>query len=506
MEFSPGDLVVHRDHGIGRFMEMRRVAETADRRRDGAPPRPGCRRGEGSRPGWAGKRTRRGRAEHEYMVLEYADGDRLFVPVEHLDRIDRYAGGSDSHPGLSRLGTGEWERTKRRVRSAPRRWPASCSALYSRREAAPGHAFSTDWDWQRELEAAFPFEETPDQELVLEDIKRDMEASRPMDRVVCGDVGFGKTELALRAAFKAVAEGRQVAVLVPTTVLCQQHFLTFTERLRPFPVTVRQLSRFCTEEEQRATLLGLRTGTVDIVIGTHRLLQRDVEFRNLGLVVIDEEQRFGVLQKERLKELRVTVDVLSLSATPIPRTLHMALAGIRDISVIQTPPEERQPIRTYVTAREDRWSARWSAGELARGGQVFYVHNRVQTIDREAELAAQAGARGPHRRRPRPDARGPAGGGDARLHRLRGRRAGLHHHHRERVSTSPTPTPSSSTTPTGSAWPSSTSCADGSAAPASAPTPTSSTRREVAHRARRQAPGRHRRASGPGGGIQAGDA
>ncbi|MGO8687457.1 MAG: transcription-repair coupling factor [Candidatus Dormibacteria bacterium] len=371
LEFAPGDLVVHRDHGVGRFVEMRRVAA-------GEAPA-GAAGEEGVAPGGVGA------PEQEYMLLEYADGDRLFVPVQHLDRIDRYVGGSDSHPALSRLGTGEWERTKRRVRERTEAVARELLALYSRREAAPGHAFSVDGDWQRELEGSFPFEETPDQVLVLDDIKRDMEASRPMDRVVCGDVGFGKTELALRAAFKAVAEGRQAAVLVPTTVLCQQHFLTFSERLRPFPVTVHQLSRFCTEEEQRATLLGLRAGTVDIVVGTHRLLQRDVEFRNLGLVIIDEEQRFGVLQKERFKELRVAVDVLSLSATPIPRTLHMALAGIRDLSVIQTPPEERQPIKTYVTAREGSLVREVVTRELARGGQVFHVHNRVQTIEREAQ-------------------------------------------------------------------------------------------------------------------------
>ncbi len=389
LEFAPGDLVVHRDHGVARFIEMRRVSEgetpaTGGTGRTGGTAGPAAGAGRGPAVAVAAE-TPGSATEQEYMLLEYADGDRLFVPVQHLDRIDRYVGGSDAHPALSRLGTGEWERTKRRVRERTEAVARELLNLYSRREAASGHAFSIDSDWQRELEGSFPFEETPDQMLVLDDIKRDMEASRPMDRVVCGDVGFGKTELALRAAFKAVAEGRQAAVLVPTTVLCQQHFLTFSERLRPFPVIVHQLSRFCTEEEQRATLLGLRAGTVDIVVGTHRLLQRDVEFRNLGLVIIDEEQRFGVLQKERFKELRVAVDVLSLSATPIPRTLHMALAGIRDLSVIQTPPEERQPIKTYVTAREGSLVREVVTRELARGGQVFFVHNRVQSIDREAQ-------------------------------------------------------------------------------------------------------------------------
>ena len=354
LEFAPGDIVVHRDHGIGRFVEMRSVTDDSG-------------------------------AQHEYMLLAYADSDRLFVPVEHLDRVDRYIGGADSHPTLSRLGTGEWERTKRRVKERTEEVARELLVLYSRREAAPGHAYAPDGAWVQELEASFPYEETPDQVLVMEEIKRDMESSRPMDRVVCGDVGFGKTELAVRAAFKAAVEGRQVAMLVPTTVLCQQHYLTFRERLAPFPITVHQLSRFCTEEEAARTLAGLRSGSVDIVIGTHRLLQKDVDFRNLGLVIIDEEQRFGVLQKERFKELRVAVDVLSLSATPIPRTLHMSLAGIRDLSVIQTPPEERQPIKTYVTAREDSLVRQVITRELARDGQVFFVHNRVASIDAEAE-------------------------------------------------------------------------------------------------------------------------
>jgi transcription-repair coupling factor (superfamily II helicase) len=354
LEFAPGDLVVHRDHGISRFVEMRAVTDDTG-------------------------------AVHEYMLLEYAEGDRLFVPTQHLDRVDRYVGGAESHPKLSRLGTGEWERTRRRVKERTEEVARELLGLYSRREQAQGHAYAPDGAWQQELEGSFPFQETPDQVLVLEEIKRDMEASRPMDRVVCGDVGFGKTELAVRAAFKAAIEGRQVAMLVPTTVLCQQHFITFTERLAAFPITVRQLSRFCTDDDIARTLAGLRSGAVDIVVGTHRLLQRDVEFKNLGLVVIDEEQRFGVLQKERFKELRVAVDVLSLSATPIPRTLHMSLAGIRDLSVIQTPPEERQPIKTYVTAREDSLIREVITRELARGGQCFFLHNRVAGIEAVAD-------------------------------------------------------------------------------------------------------------------------
>ncbi len=354
LQFAPGDLVVHRDHGISRFVEMRAVTDD-------------------------------GGAVHEYMLLEYADGDRLFVPTQHLDRVDRYIGGAESHPKLSRLGSGEWERTRRRVKERTEEVARELLGLYSRREQAQGHAYAPDGAWQQELEGSFPYQETPDQVLVLEEIKRDMEASRPMDRVVCGDVGFGKTELAVRAAFKAAIEGRQVAMLVPTTVLCQQHFITFTERLAAFPVTVRQLSRFVSDEEIARTLAGLRSGAVDIVVGTHRLLQKDVEFKNLELVVIDEEQRFGVLQKERFKELRVAVDVLSLSATPIPRTLHMSLAGIRDLSVIQTPPEERQPIKTYVTARENSLIREVITRELARGGQCFFLHNRVAGIEAVAD-------------------------------------------------------------------------------------------------------------------------
>ncbi len=354
LQFAPGDLVVHRDHGISRFVEMRAVTDD-------------------------------GGAVHEYMLLEYAEGDRLFVPTQHLDRVDRYVGGAESHPKLSRLGSGEWERTRRRVKERTEEVARELLGLYSRREQAQGHAYAPDGAWQQELEGSFPYQETPDQVLVLEEIKRDMEASRPMDRVVCGDVGFGKTELAIRAAFKAAIEGRQVAMLVPTTVLCQQHFITFTERLAAFPITVRQLSRFVSDEEIARTLAGLRSGAVDIVVGTHRLLQKDVEFKNLGLVVIDEEQRFGVLQKERFKELRVAVDVLSLSATPIPRTLHMSLAGIRDLSVIQTPPEERQPIKTYVTAREDSLIREVITRELARGGQCFFLHNRVAGIEAVAD-------------------------------------------------------------------------------------------------------------------------
>ncbi|HEY9288081.1 MAG TPA: transcription-repair coupling factor, partial [Candidatus Dormibacteraeota bacterium] len=353
LEFEPGDLVVHVDHGIGRFVGMRVMGEAGQ--------------------------------EREYMQLGYADGDRLFVPVEHLERVQKYVAGGDAAPKLQRLGSGEWDRAKRKVRESVEEVAKDLLDLYSKREMVEGHAFGEDGPWQQELEQSFPYDETPDQIKALDEIKVDMEDSRPMDRLLCGDVGFGKTELALRAAFKAVMDGKQVAMLVPTTVLAQQHYLTFGERLQPFPVKVDMLSRFRTDAEAADVLRRLTTGELDIVIGTHRLLQKDVRFKDLGLVILDEEQRFGVMQKEKLKQLRASVDVLSLSATPIPRTLHMSLAGIRDLSVIQTPPEERLPIKTFVTADDDDLIKEVIQRELQRGGQVFYVYNRVQTIKKAEE-------------------------------------------------------------------------------------------------------------------------
>jgi transcription-repair coupling factor (superfamily II helicase) len=357
LKLEPGDIVVHRDHGLGRFIGMRRVSD--------------------------------GDGEREYMQLEYAEGSKLYVPAEHLDRVERYVGGADSSPTLSRLGSGDWERTRRSVRRRIDEIAEDLVRLYAQRQQARGHAFPADSHWQEELEASFPYQETRDQLMVLDDIKRDMESDRPMDRLLCGDVGFGKTEIALRAAFKAVEGGLQVAVLVPTTVLAQQHFLTFQDRLRAFPVKVEQLSRLRSEEDAKAVMAELAAGTVDIVIGTHRLLQKDVKFKRLGLVVLDEEQRFGVRQKERLKQLRTSVDILSLSATPIPRTLHMALAGIRDLSVIRTPPEGRLPIRTYVTAKEDGLIQDVIRRELSRRGQVYYVHNRVHSMLAELDLLSR---------------------------------------------------------------------------------------------------------------------
>ena len=352
LDFAPDELVVHVDHGIARFKGMRLIES------------------EG--------------AHREYLELEYAEGDRLFVPVENLDRVQKYLGGEGA-PTLHRLGTSDWTRARGRARKVVQDVAEELLKIYSLREARPGIAFAPDTAWQQELESTFPYEETPDQVAALAEIKADMESDRPMDRLLCGDVGFGKTELALRAAFKAAMSGKQVAVLAPTTVLAQQHFHVFRERLKNFPVVVEMLSRFVDDEAQARTVEGLKSGHVDIVVGTHRLLQRDVRFKRLGLLVVDEEHRFGVMQKERLKKLRAQLDVLSLSATPIPRTLHMAVGGIRDMSVIQTPPEERQPIKTYVTADDDGLIQEAISRELGRGGQVYYVHNRVRTIQKAAE-------------------------------------------------------------------------------------------------------------------------
>ena len=352
LDFATDELVVHVDHGIARFKGMRLIES------------------EG--------------AHREYLELEYAEGDRLFVPVENLDRVQKFLGGEET-PTLHRLGTSDWSRARGRARKVVQDVAEDLLKIYSMREARPGIAFAPDTAWQQELEASFPYEETPDQLAALAEIKADMESDRPMDRLLCGDVGFGKTELALRAAFKAAMSGKQVALLAPTTVLSQQHFHVFRERLKNFPVVVEQLSRFVDEEAQERTLEGLKSGHVDIVVGTHRLLQRDVRFKRLGLLIIDEEHRFGVMQKERLKKLRTQLDVLSLSATPIPRTLHMAVGGIRDMSVIQTPPEERQPIKTYVTADDDELIKEAIGRELERGGQVYFVHNRVRSIQKAAE-------------------------------------------------------------------------------------------------------------------------
>jgi transcription-repair coupling factor (superfamily II helicase) len=348
---TPGDLVVHIDHGVARYEQMLR------------------RGGSGE--------------ERDYLELSFAGGDRIFVPVEQIGRVTRYAGGE--RPALSKLGGTEWLRAKQRVRKAVAELADELLALYAARSNADGHGFSGDTPWQSEMEASFPYEETIDQLQATAEAKADMERPVPMDRLVVGDVGYGKTEVALRAAFKATQDGKQVAVLVPTTVLAAQHHATFGQRFGAFPLEVRILSRFVSPREQAATIAGLEDGSVDVVIGTHRLLSKDVRFKDLGLVVVDEEQRFGVAAKERLKQLRREVDVLTLSATPIPRTLNLAMAGIRDLSVIETPPEDRLPIQTRVAEASAGLVRDAILRELDRGGQVFYVHNRVETIEAQAE-------------------------------------------------------------------------------------------------------------------------
>ena len=349
-ELTPGDFAVHRIHGVGRYRGIvhRELAG----------------------------------AERDYLVLEYAKGDKLYVPTDAVGMVARYIGGDV--PRVHRMGGTDWARATAKVKRAVRDMAGELVRLYTVRMSVSGHAFGPDTPWQRELEDAFPFVETPDQLRVIDDVKRDMERPLPMDRLLCGDVGFGKTEVAVRAACKAVMEGKQVAVLVPTTLLAEQHFLTFRERFAPFPVTVQMLSRFVDPERQSAIVADLVAGKVDIVIGTHRLLGSDVQFADLGLLVVDEEQRFGVSHKERLKAMRAQVDVLTMTATPIPRTLEMALAGIRQMSTIDTPPEDRQPVRTFVGSFDEELAVGAVRRELLREGQVFWVHNRVATIDRQA--------------------------------------------------------------------------------------------------------------------------
>ena len=347
-QLEAGDYVVHINHGIGQYQGLvRRSFEGGER---------------------------------EYMLIKYDGPDQLYVPADQLDRVQKYLGAEDHHPPLNRLGGWEWERTKQRVRRSARHLARELLVLQAKRESQPGHSFAPDSPWQHEMEDSFLYEETPDQAQSIVEVKRDMEQPKPMDRLVCGDVGYGKTEVAVRAAFKAVLDGEQVAVLVPTTVLAQQHDATFRERLAAYPVRVEMLSRFKTHAEQSKIVEGLQTGSVDIVIGTHRLLSRDIRFRDLGLVVIDEEQRFGVRHKEKLKQLRATVDVLTMTATPIPRTSHLALAGIREMSIINDPPEGRMPIITQALPYDDDLIREAVLRELDRNGQVYFVHNRVESI------------------------------------------------------------------------------------------------------------------------------
>ena len=363
VDLQPGDPVVHSTHGVGRYVGM--VTREL--------PGPSTVVGGGT----AGKVTR------DYVVVEYAGGDRLFVPSDQVDAIAKYVGGEE--PRVMRMGGADWERAKSKVRKAVQEMAGELIRLYQARMHAPGHAFAIDTAWQRELETAFPYDETPDQLSAIEEVKSDMETPLPMDRLICGDVGFGKTEIAVRAAAKAVFDGKQAAVLVPTTLLAQQHGETFTERFSGFPVKVAVLSRFASAKEQREILDGLEAGTVDLVVGTHRLLGADVRFKDLGLLIVDEEQRFGVGHKERLKQLRTSVDVLTMTATPIPRTMEMAITGIRDLSTIDTPPEERQPIVTHVGEWDESMAALAIRRELLREGQVFWVHNQVSTIAAAAE-------------------------------------------------------------------------------------------------------------------------
>ncbi|HTK32822.1 MAG TPA: transcription-repair coupling factor [Candidatus Saccharimonadaceae bacterium] len=347
-----GDFVVHEDHGVGVYRGMQRLTLNGQ--------------------------------ETDCLELAYAEKDRLFVPVQQLALVSRYAAGEGAKPTLHRLGSGAWQKTKARAKKAIQDMAENLIRTYAARRALRGHAFPPDTVWQRELEASFPYDETPDQLKAIGDVREDMESERPMDRLICGDVGYGKTEVAIRAAFKAVQDKRQVAVLVPTTILAQQHLLTFRERLADFPVRVEVLSRFRTAKEQKDTLAALERGEVDVLIGTHRLLSKDVRFQNLGLVVIDEEHRFGVAQKEKLRQITRLVDVLAMTATPIPRTLNLSLAGARDMSVIETPPRDRLPVHTEILEVDDEVVTDGILREVDRGGQVFFVHNRVETIHHSA--------------------------------------------------------------------------------------------------------------------------
>jgi transcription-repair coupling factor (superfamily II helicase) len=361
LQLTPGDYIVHEQHGVGRYVEMT-------------------------------SRTIQG-ATRDYLVIEYAPSkrgqpaDRLYLPTDQLDEVTRYSGGEA--PALHRLGGADWAKAKGRARKAVKDIAAGLIRLYQARMASPGHAFGQDTPWQRELEDAFPYVETPDQLAAVDEVKADMEKAVPMDRLICGDVGYGKTEIAVRAAFKAVQDGRQVVILAPTTLLSAQHYATFSERYAPFPVIVRPLSRFQSDKEVAETLAGLAEGKVDVVIGTHRLLSPETRFDRLGLVIIDEEQRFGVEQKEYLKQLRTEVDVLSMSATPIPRTLEMGISGIREMSTILTPPEERHPVLTSVGPYDEKQIAAAIRRELLRDGQVFFVHNRVSSINKVAARIAE---------------------------------------------------------------------------------------------------------------------
>src|SRR5213075_2966142 len=347
-DLKVGDYIVHVDHGVGRFLGLQRIPF--------------------------------GDTDREVMELEYSGGGKLLMPMESLNLIQKYSGGTDTQPKLDKLGGTTWARTKASVRKAMRDMADELLKLYATRQMVQGHAFSKDSPWQFEFEEAFEFDETEDQGAAIDDVKSDMESRKPMDRLLCGDVGYGKTEVAMRAAFKSVMDGKQVAMLAPTTILAYQHYRTFLRRFASFPVTIELLTRYYSAKEQKEIARKLGTGETDVVIGTHRLLSKDIAFKDLGLLVIDEEQRFGVAQKERLKQMKKAVDVLAMSATPIPRTLHMSMVGIRDISVIETPPKDRLAIQTALVPFNDEFIRDAIAFEIDRGGQVFFVHNRVESI------------------------------------------------------------------------------------------------------------------------------
>jgi len=353
LDISEGEYIVHVEHGIGIYRGIVKLST--------------------------------GGAEKDFVKIEYRDGDEIYIPVDQINLLQRYIGHEGRRPRIDKLGSSTWKKVKDQVKRSVKNMAKDLIELYSVRARLQGHAFSSDTDWQYEFESGFRYEETPDQLRTIEEIKRDMENTKPMDRLVCGDVGFGKTEVAIRAAFKAVMDGKQVAVLVPTTVLAEQHLGTFTERFSFYPITVEMLSRFRTHREQRQIVENLRNGVIDVVIGTHRLIQKDIQFKDLGLVIIDEEQRFGVEHKEKLKQLRKLVDVITMTATPIPRTLYMSLTAIRDMSMIETPPRDRIPIETYVMEYTENIITEAISREVERGGQVYYVHNRVRTIDQKTE-------------------------------------------------------------------------------------------------------------------------
>ena len=347
-DLQVGDYVVHVEHGIGQYQGLKEINQ--------------------------------GSGNAEFMLLEYAEGARLYVPLTRLDLVQKYRSSEGAKPVLNHLGTAAWAKTKARVRKAMKDMTDELLKLYAERKTAEGHAFSADNEWMREFEDAFEFNETEDQETAIADVKRDMESRQPMDRLLCGDVGYGKTEIAMRGAFKAISDNKQVAVLAPTTVLAFQHYETFKQRFAAFPVTIEMISRFRSPKQQKEILQKTEAGKIDILIGTHRLISKDVKFADLGLLVVDEEQRFGVRHKERLKQMRKQVDVLTMSATPIPRTLHMSLVGLRDMSVIETPPKDRIAIQTVVASWDEKLIQSAIEQELERGGQVFFVHNRVDSI------------------------------------------------------------------------------------------------------------------------------